>query len=94
MSTSDFGNAPNSKNRVGTPSAHRLRAGWTPKARTVARWAERLGITPSEVIETYLAPFKLIASGRSFMYRNWDAAFASCIRSDWLGVRGGEVWDE
>lgn len=94
MSTTTFQNSPNSKNRVGTPSAHTLRAEWAPKARTVARWATRLGMTSSEVIETYLASFKRVASQRGFMYRNWDAAFASCIRFDWLGVRGGEVWDE
>lgn len=87
MNTSDFRNAPNSKNRVGTPSAHTLRAGWAPKARTVARWARRLGMTSSEVIETYLVSFKLVATQRGFMYRDWDAAFSACVRKDWLGLR-------
>ncbi len=87
MNTSDFRNAPNSKNRVGTPSAHTLRAGWAPKARTVARWARRLGMTSSEVIETYLVSFKLVATQRGFMYRDWDAVFSACVRKDWLGLR-------
>lgn len=78
---------PNSKKRTGTPGAHLLPTGWKPKGRTVARWATRLGIPGSEVIQKYLPDFTQSAIDRGFLYRDWDAAFASCLRKDWHGVR-------
>lgn len=82
---------PNSKYRIGTPGAHALPQNWKPRRRTVARWARRLGIPGSQIVQQYLTPFKQAAIARGFLYRDWDVAFAMCIRKDWHGVRVGAV---
>lgn len=65
-----------------------------PRRRTVARWAKRLGIPDSQIVEQYLPPFKQAAIARGFLYRDWDVAFAMCVRKDWHGVRGKVVGHE
>lgn len=56
----------------------------------MARWAKLLGIPASQVLAQYLPDFKRTAVNRRFLYRDWDTAFANCIRNDWFGVRTKE----
>lgn len=94
MSHVRIASTPNSKQRTGTPGAHPLPTGWEPKGRTVARLARRLGVSGEEVVRQYLDGFKRIAIGRGFMYRDWDTAFAFCVRKDWAEVRTPGNGDE
>jgi hypothetical protein len=68
--------APHSKNRIGTPGAHTMPDGWSPKNRTLAKLAKELGVTADEVAEQYVKPFIVKATSDCFMYRNWDTAEA------------------
>lgn len=78
---------PRSKNRAHTPGASGVPPSWHPKATTLERLAGELGVTPEDLRDTYVAPFRDLAVSRGFMYRDWDKGFSNCVRLDWLALR-------
>lgn len=81
------------RNKRGPASKSAIPDGWKPKPQTVERLSREFGLRVPEDVDRYVAAFHDACHAKGYQYRDFDAAFANCVRQDWpkLRDRSGKV---
>lgn len=64
---------------------------WVPASSTVERLSREFGLRVPEDVERYVAAFRDICKSKGHEYKDFDAAFANCVRQDWPKLRGSVI---
>jgi hypothetical protein len=61
---------------------------WSPSSRTTEGLSREFGLVPEDV-PRYVAAFRDVCRAKDYRYKDFDAAFANCVRQDWPKFRVG-----
>jgi hypothetical protein len=61
---------------------------WVPSEQTIVRLAARYKFNNGDA-ERYLSYFRDQCAAKGYQYKDFDAAFSNCVRSDWPKFRDG-----
>jgi hypothetical protein len=62
---------------------------WEPSSKTVERVSREFGLRVPEDVIRYVAAFKDVCRAKGYEYKDFDSAFANCVRQDWPKLRVG-----
>jgi hypothetical protein len=62
---------------------------WEPSSTTVERVSREFGLRVPEDVIRYVAAFKDVCRAKGYEYKDFDSAFANCVRQDWPKLRVG-----
>ena len=62
---------------------------WEPSRQTVERVSREFGLRVPEDVQRYVAAFRDVCRARAYEYKDFDSAFANCVRQDWPKLRVG-----
>lgn len=68
-----------------------LPEGWCPAEQTTERLRREFGLRVPEDVERYVVAFRDICRAKGYTYRDFDSAFANCVRQDWPKFRNGQA---
>lgn len=63
---------------------------WLPSESTVSKLGREFGLRVPEDVDRYVAAFRDACKARDYRYKDFDAAFANCVRQDWPKLRAGK----
>ena len=59
---------------------------WSPSSKVTERLSREFGLVPEDV-PRYVASFRDACLAKDYRYKDFDAAFANCVRQDWPKIR-------